>query len=760
MKPMQTIALLLCVSLPCLARPIRSSAADNDLDAKTASEWQAFQQPDKLAQPNLFLWTDTCNVYVLREGEGATLINLGDGGALEHLAEIGVKRIDAVLFTDHHRENCQGIDKLDPHVTQRMAPKAEQELFENPLNFRRWYPTLGDKYSVYGASYARPPRQPIKLNAALESGQTIRVSGFELRCVNTPGHSPGGMSYVLGAGDEKIVFSGGLMRDGARMTNWFDTEWDYGFAAGVDTLLASVETLLAERPATLLPSQGPAIRQATPELTTYRDKLTRFRASYVRGYPVFKSTEQQRDSYSRPTAVPLINQVTPHLYKLSHKTQGKNFAIIISDRGHGLILDCGLFPKEMLEEIVLGLREHMGLKQIDAFWISHMHGDHFLLGPYLKEKYGAKAWTLDTIVDKCEHPRRYDYAALVSAYGDGFDGMKIDKGFRDGESIEWEGYKIQVDWMPGQTEFGCCLWLELDGKRIAFTGDNLFGSPSDPQQNGHEAVVARNSAILEEGYILGSKYLKDLRPDIVMGSHSYVMDNPADFLARYHAWSKEMLALYQDLLPDEQYEYLYDPYWVSAYPYRVDLSVEDTQEVTISVRNFRATPQQHEIALRLPPSVTAEPAVSRNRSWTRPRKISGAARCRSRESRAGPANGSLRHHARRQTPRPMVRLYSPRKRRVIPAHRLPCLISSMIKARTVRRHSRGFKCASKKSHIACWAFAACSPAKPWAWPLKTSSVCEPPTALSFSSRSSACRRGTISSVSPCKVSTGGSSWLA
>jgi glyoxylase-like metal-dependent hydrolase (beta-lactamase superfamily II) len=337
--------------------------------------------------------------------------------------------------------------------------------------------------------------------------------------------------------------------------------------------------------------------------------LTAFRQSYVRGYPVFDSKEEERDSISQPTAVPLINQVTPHLYKLSHKTQGKNFAIIISDNGRGLILDAGLFPKAMLEEIIVGLRAHMGLKQIDAFWISHMHGDHFLLGPELKEKYGAKAWTLDRIADKCEFPRRYDYAALVSAYGDGFDGMKIDKPFRDGESIEWEGYKIQVDWMPGQTEFGCCLWLELDGKRIAFTGDNLFGNPADKKQNGHEAVVARNSAIFEEGYLLGSKYLKNLKPDIVMGSHSFVMHDPAEFIGRYHEWSKKIIQHYRDLLPDTDYEFLFDPYWVSAYPYRVDFSQHDTQQVTVTVRNFRDQPQRHRIELKLPAGLTANPRV-------------------------------------------------------------------------------------------------------------------------------------------------------
>ena len=596
--------LAVCCVLLGLLDMERASADD-----QRATSPAGFRQPDSQSQPNLFVWTDTCNVYVLRDGDKALLIDLGDGSVLDHLAEIGVKQVEWILFTHHHREQCQGIGRVDRSVTKVAAPKAEQELFEQPTEFRKWFPKLDDKYSVYGASYARPARQPIQLDQTLAPDQTFVWRGREIQCLDTPGHSPGSMTYVLRQSGLAVAFTGGVIHDGAKMTTWFDTEWDYGFAKGVDTLTKSVELLIAQKIDRALPSQGPVILDSQSQLETYRQKLVAFRASYVRGYPVFNSTEQDRDSISKPTAVPLISQVTPHLYKLSHKTQGKNFAIIVADSGHGLILDCGLFPKPMLEEIIVGMRAHLGLKEIDAFWISHMHGDHFLLGPELKAKYGAKAWTLDRIVDKCENPRRYDYAALVSAYGDGFDGMPIDKGFRDGETIEWEGYTIHVDWMPGQTEFGNCLWLEIDGKRIAFTGDNLFGNSQDPQQNGHEAVVARNSAIFEEGYLLGSKYLKDLKPDIVMGSHSYVMHNPAAFLSRYHEWSKQIIQQYHDLLPDPDYEYGYDPYWVSAYPYRVDLSQSETRTVTVTVRNFRATPQQHRVELKLPPGLTAEPAV-------------------------------------------------------------------------------------------------------------------------------------------------------
>src|SRR4029453_4171524 len=61
---------------------------------------------------DFFVWTDTCNVYVLREGETALLIDLGDGSVLDHLSQIGVKNVEWVLFTHHHREQSQGASRL------------------------------------------------------------------------------------------------------------------------------------------------------------------------------------------------------------------------------------------------------------------------------------------------------------------------------------------------------------------------------------------------------------------------------------------------------------------------------------------------------------------------------------------------------------------------------------------------------------------------------------------------------------------------
>ena len=89
---------------------------------------------------DLFVWTDTCNVYVLRDGDSAVLIDLGDGSVLDHLHEIGVKRVEWVLFTSHHRELCQGyprLEKLLSRLRRLPRPSASARFSKSRLRFAR-----------------------------------------------------------------------------------------------------------------------------------------------------------------------------------------------------------------------------------------------------------------------------------------------------------------------------------------------------------------------------------------------------------------------------------------------------------------------------------------------------------------------------------------------------------------------------------------------------------------------------------------------
>jgi glyoxylase-like metal-dependent hydrolase (beta-lactamase superfamily II) len=563
--------------------------------------------------PNVFVWSDTCNVYVIRDQDAALLIDLGDGSVLDHLAEVGVRRVEWVLFTHHHREQCQGAPRLRGIGAKVAGPEIERALFGSPTEFRKMDVSLGDAFTIHGASYVRPPIQPIRLDRGFKTNDTFTWHGRELVCLDTRGNSPGGMSYLLKGDHSRLAFSGDVILDGAKMHTWFDTEWDYGFAAGIHALRQSVTNLTGLDLSALLPAHGPVVLQPRQQLEAYQKKLERLERLYLRGYDAESGSVAYQDKVSLPTIVSNVVQITPHLFKFKRPNFWPNFGLILADSGRALAVDCGLLDENFLDTALQGMREHFGLKTIDAVIITHMHGDHFLEAPHLREKWGTKIWALDNMVDKMEHPERFDYSAPIQAYGkrasDGsrVKGVRVDRAFKPGTMFTWEGYRFTVDWMPGQTEFALCLHGHIDGRHVAFTGDNIFGDPDNPAQTGHEAMVAHNSAILEEGYIYGSEFLKRIKPDILVGGHSFVMDHPAAFIERYRQWSYEMRDAFRALSPDPDYRYWFDPFWVRAEPYRIALRPGQAQTVKLHVRNFRHGKQKHIIEIHSPPDVIVEP---------------------------------------------------------------------------------------------------------------------------------------------------------
>jgi len=577
-------------------------------DVKTGSAGRFLALDNKIF-PNLFVWSDTCNVYVIRDGNTAVLIDLGDGSILPHLPEIGVQHIEWVLFTHHHREQCQGYRNLKGTGAKVAAPEAERAFFERPSTFRKMKPTLGDAFSVYGSSFVRPPTQPIPLDRSFAKMDDFNWHGHEFWCLETPGNSPGSMSYLVKHQDRWLAFCGDVMLESARMHNWFDTEWDYGFAAGIYPLYQSAALIESFDPVLLLPSHGPVVHEPKLQLQEFQKKLRRLERLLVRGYEVNTFAAGYQDRVSRPTVVPYVWQVTPHVFKFKGPNFWPNFALILADSGHGLVVDCGLFDAAFLDKSIELMRQRLGLKKIDATIITHMHGDHLLEAPHLREKWGAQIWTLDRMADQCRFPERYNYAAPIQAYGTGIDAVQFDRIFKSGEAFEWEGYKFTVDWMPGQTEFALCLHGDIDGRKVAFTGDHIFGNPNDPSQSGHEAVVARNSSILEEGYLYAADYLRRLKPDLLVGGHSYVMNEPAELIERFGKWALDMRSTFQLLSTDEDYRYWFDPFWVRAAPYRVTLQRGRSAEVLLYVRNFRSREQKHRIEVHTPSGLIAEPAI-------------------------------------------------------------------------------------------------------------------------------------------------------
>src|SRR5437870_4681553 len=143
--------------------------------------------------PNVYVLRDTCNVYVLKDGNRALLIDFGSGHVLDLLGQIGVSRIDAILHTHHHRDQCQGDSRGVAERIPINVPEHERHLFEDAENFWRnrrvfhLYNVRNDFFTV---------TQNIPLAGVLRDYDTYRWGPFDFLIYPTPGHTPGSVSLI------------------------------------------------------------------------------------------------------------------------------------------------------------------------------------------------------------------------------------------------------------------------------------------------------------------------------------------------------------------------------------------------------------------------------------------------------------------------------------------------------------------------------------------------------------------------------------
>ena len=164
-------------------------------------------EPRKLTD-NLFVYEDTCNVYVVKDGANAVLIDFGSGSILDHLPQMGISKIDWILHTHHHRDQCQG----DPRAVEREIPIAvpahERNLFEDAENF--WL-----NRRVFHLYYMRNDFNTITRNIPVDRPlvdySTFRWNKAEFFVLPAPGHTLGSIALLANVDGKRVAFSGDLM---------------------------------------------------------------------------------------------------------------------------------------------------------------------------------------------------------------------------------------------------------------------------------------------------------------------------------------------------------------------------------------------------------------------------------------------------------------------------------------------------------------------------------------------------------------------
>lgn len=554
---------------------------------------------------HLFVYEDTCNVYLVRDGDAGLLIDSGGGAVTEVLGDAGVRSLEWVLHTHFHRDQCWGSARLVKEHGMRVAvPEYERYFFASARE--QWRTRrIFDNYS--GRSVGMAPAEDIAVDAELYDYEQFRWRDIVFYVLPAKGHTLGSVALIAEIDGRRIAFTGDLLIAGGHIYQLHTLEYCFGDLAGVLYTLQSLRALCAQAPELILPSHGPVIEEVTKEIELLEGRLRDVvPLGPLAGAAGFGFAAPDPASLPEPELV----QLSEHLLS-SGPWACASFYVLLSGTGEALLIDYGQphyvdlhgdrdqLPFESMRFIVHRLdqlRERFGVHTIEVVCATHAHDDHVCGIPYLQRHHGSECWALDMVADVLEQPAAFAYLPATFPKP-----IAVQRRLADGERISWRGFELTFHSTPGHAEAHSLISAEIDGQVVAFTGDSFFpnvaGDDGKPQWGHHTA--------LSPGYRLGmgqrsADVLRTVAPDMICDGHGgggiafdgAMLEQIDDFVKRETAAFRALVAE-----PEDQFV---DISWARLRPYTAVVAPGSTLRYTLTLRNHLG--RQAAFTARLIPS--------------------------------------------------------------------------------------------------------------------------------------------------------------
>ena len=529
---------------------------------------------------------------VLIEREGKRLAIYGDPSAKSPVC-------DKVLFTSHRRDVIWAGRKLVDRGAEAVAPWREKDLFTGTDAFWKTHQTR--RFHDYAQYSSKVAVRPFAKVTTVRGGDTIEWHGLAIRVLDTPGYTPGAVSYLVEVGGKKIAFTGECIYDDGQLPDLYSLQdaipaakarGYHGYAARAGELTASLRKLSEWGPDIVVPSRGPMVRDPAAAIAKLRARLEALFASHF-------STDALRwywgDDNLRIRAAPVLGDRTVR-WMPTAVTAGLpgwiiaigNSRLIVSASKAGWLVDAGN-PK--LREALSRLRMQGRFDKLEGIYISHYHDDHTDHAEELAREFDCRVYASSELKDILENPSAYRMPCLTTS---ALSSVNV---WPEGLRRRWHEIELESSYFPGQTLYHDALLATKGSESYYFVGDSFTPSGIDDY-----CLLNRDF----NGDNLGFSYcLKKLRqlPQNTWLINQHVppcfrfsradLDFMEDALRRRRAALKVLFAW-------DDPNYGIDDLWARFYPYAMDARAGKATKVQFIIRNHSPRPQRYKVRLRLP----------------------------------------------------------------------------------------------------------------------------------------------------------------
>ncbi|MDA0747432.1 MAG: MBL fold metallo-hydrolase [bacterium] len=508
--------------------------------------------------PDLYLYKDTCNVYLLKSGDEAVVFDFGSGTWMESLPEIGVQSIRHVFLTHPHRDQCAGLATRTEWPFDVHASTQDLRFYrpDTLAGFWKTYQSAGCP-----ANYAAPrlPLPFVKGNVA--DAQEISWANTRICAIPTPGHTRGALTYIVAWNGKSLAFCGDAIHHGGTIHQPYHLEWDHWTGEGALAAWHGLERLGYCRIDRLCPSHGPVVQTSTIACIRRAQKHL---MAFIRAKGSVCPGEIDRWVSTEPLVCG-AQRVLPNLYHF-----GANSFLLVGDNAEGLVIDPTLSDIESIGALI----KETGVQKLTAATATHYHRDHSDGLNWLRDHYGTAIWLHPWVAEPIKDRNQIDVPWLPS------ESIQSDRTLPETGVFRWNQYRFNIRPFPGQTWWHCAFDTTIAGVHVLFSGDN-FQPPS--RWNGTGGFCAYNGARFTEGFARSAQTALDIAPDLIANGHGCIYRFHAGHYLRILRWSAQSENAVRNLCPADSSDY--DCRTYSWSPFLTETPSGRTVDLAFEARN-------------------------------------------------------------------------------------------------------------------------------------------------------------------------------